>query len=259
MKKMLVLLVVLGFAGVAQAITVLHYDFSDGSGSTVTDLSGQGNDGTLAGFTDTSAGVGQFGTVEGWVTGGGLSMVRDDVRSYVSTPLGIGTVTGDWTIEYRANADKNPGYAPAVASSHSVWSDGVLVGLYYAYNRTLVAGVGAGVNIGTSPYTLPGDQSDPSIHHIAMVYDSAIDTVECFVDGSSVATLSGIPSLSGIAGEVFQVGNAGWSAPAQWDGVMYGVAISNTKLAPEDFVIVPEPMTMTLLGLGGLGLIRRKR
>jgi hypothetical protein len=45
---------------------VLHYDFSDGEGGTLTDLSREGNDGTLTGFADTSAGAGNSGD-SGWM------------------------------------------------------------------------------------------------------------------------------------------------------------------------------------------------
>ena len=55
----------------SRAETLLHYDFADGSGTSVSDLSGSGNDGTLVDFNDTSPGAGQFGVSEGWVSGGG--------------------------------------------------------------------------------------------------------------------------------------------------------------------------------------------
>ncbi len=51
----------LAWSATGRAATLLHYDFSDGSGTTVTDLSGAGNDGTLTDFADTSAGAGDFG------------------------------------------------------------------------------------------------------------------------------------------------------------------------------------------------------
>ena len=45
---------------------VIHYDFSEGAGATLTDLSGEGNDGTLTNFADTSAGAGDEGE-SGWM------------------------------------------------------------------------------------------------------------------------------------------------------------------------------------------------
>lgn len=47
---------------------VLHYDFSEGEGDTLTDLSGEGNDGTLEGFADTSAGAGNDPGTSGWMS-----------------------------------------------------------------------------------------------------------------------------------------------------------------------------------------------
>lgn len=46
---------------------VIHYDFTEGEGDTLTDLSGEGNDGTLTGFADTSAGAGDAGP-SGWMS-----------------------------------------------------------------------------------------------------------------------------------------------------------------------------------------------
>ena len=70
-----------------QPTTQLNYDFSGGTGTNVSDTSGNGNDGELVDFVNTSAGAGAFGTSEGWVTGGGLSFLDDTQRSFVETPL----------------------------------------------------------------------------------------------------------------------------------------------------------------------------
>jgi hypothetical protein len=63
----------------ATAGTLLDYDFSDSSGTTVTDLSGNGNHGTLVGFADTRAGAGVFDVSEGWVADGELCFIDDGV------------------------------------------------------------------------------------------------------------------------------------------------------------------------------------
>jgi len=103
--------------GSAGAATLLDYDFSDGSGTTVTDLSGNGNHGTLVGFVDTSAGAGVFDASEGWVTGGGLCFIDDGVRSYVETPLNLSALPGNFTLEFEANYAGASGWTPAIGSN----------------------------------------------------------------------------------------------------------------------------------------------
>jgi len=243
-KKLLtIVLAVTLMAGVTQATVLLHYDFSDGSGVTVTDLSGQGNHGTLGNFADTSAGAGQFGVSEGWVTGGGLSTLDDSVRSYVSTPLGLNEVPGDWTIEYQANADGPSGWTPVVACNQINWDEGeaFFFGLDESLSgNELLIPDGGGGTIGSHPYSLPGDQSDPSVYHIAAVYDSATHVVEIFVDGASVGTSTRTGTNFGGATCNFRIANTnwGWTSTEQWDGIIFGVAISDTKLVPANFVLL---------------------
>ena len=98
--------------------TLLHFDFAASGGTTVTDLSGQGNDGTLVGFVDTSAGAGEFGASEGWVDGGGVSFLDDSVRSYVETPLPLNALKDkSFTIEYTANYSGAEGWTPAIGAN----------------------------------------------------------------------------------------------------------------------------------------------
>ena len=105
--------------GLAGAKTLLDYDFSDGSGTIVTDLSGNGYHGKLEGFTNTSAGAGVFDVSEGWVPGGGLCFIDDDVRSYVETPLHLNILSGVFTLEFEANYAGASGWAPVVKAMTS--------------------------------------------------------------------------------------------------------------------------------------------
>lgn len=73
---------------------VLHYDFSDGSGSTVYDKSVNSNDGTLKNFADTTAGAGDTGD-SGWLSDGGLKF--DGVDDYVATSTLI-EISDNWTV-----------------------------------------------------------------------------------------------------------------------------------------------------------------
>ena len=77
---------------------VLHYDFSEGEGATLTDLSGEGNDGTLTGFADTDAGAGDEGE-SGWMSVGlesvALELLDDEAEVVASIALSPGLLSAE--------------------------------------------------------------------------------------------------------------------------------------------------------------------
>ncbi len=77
---------------------VLHYDFSEGEGGTLTDLSGEENDGTLTGFADTSAGAGNSGD-SGWMMNRpeavALEMLDDEDAVVASIALSPGLLSAE--------------------------------------------------------------------------------------------------------------------------------------------------------------------
>ncbi|MFW6163615.1 MAG: LamG-like jellyroll fold domain-containing protein [Planctomycetota bacterium] len=250
---------------------LLHYRFTDGSGTQVTDLSGNDHHGTLVGFSDTSAGAGAFGQGEGWVSGGGLSFLDDGVRSFVQTPLSQGAVNGgDFTIEFMASADGPSSWTPAIGSDHGpgfspaeTFFLGINNGLSFIEARVPPDGGGIDSPAVPIPWALPGDQSDDVLHHVALTFDSAAGVFELYIDGQfeGSETRGGLdPALSN-----FIIGNTGHAAGEQWDGIIAGVAITGGVLDPDAFVllqpldVIPEPATLGLLGLGALGLARRRR
>ena len=255
-RKPLLVVLVLGLLSVsAYAGTVLHYDFSDGTGTTATDLSGSGNDGTLVGFADTSADAGSFGASEGWVTGGGLSFLDDDAVSYVETPLNLSALPGDFTLEFQANYAGSESWTPAIGSNAGgCCAEAIFFGIHQNLENVEVRLQDSGGPIGPHPWTAP----DETLHHVVMVFDSATNDVEVFADGTSIGTANRpAANMAGVTSQ-FRIANTGWAPSEQWGGVLYSVAISDTKLAPGSFVI-PEPTTIALLGLGGLALLRRRR
>jgi hypothetical protein len=214
--------------------TVLHYDFTANGGTTVTDLSGQGNDGTLVGFANTSAGAGQFGASEGWVDGGGLSFLDDTDRSYVETPLPINALEKhDFTIEYTADYSGAEGWTPAIGANTPDTSTIFFLGIDpdQTGNEVNVPGGGGGT-IGAQPWTAP----DTTEHHVALTYDFANFELEVFIDGVSVGTSARIAEMT--SESLFRIANTGWAEGEQWGGVITGVAISDVLLNPDTFVLL---------------------
>ncbi|MCK4293183.1 MAG: discoidin domain-containing protein, partial [Planctomycetes bacterium] len=226
-------------SGSAYAATLLDYDFSDGSGTTVTDLSGSGNHGTLVGFSNTSGGAGVFNSSEGWVTGGGLSFLDDGVRSYVETPLNLSALPGDFTLEFQANYAGASSWVPAIGSNASgCCAESIFFGINSNLTDVEVRLQDSGGPVGPHPWSSP---PDTTLHHLALVYDVVTDGVEVFVDGTSIGTATrSAANMAGVTTQ-FRVANTGWADSEQWDGILFGVAISDQKLGPGSFVIPNRP------------------
>lgn len=256
----------------AWSATLLHYNFNNGSGTTVTDLSGNGRHGTLVGFTDTSAGAGVFAQSEGWVAGGGLSTLDNGISSYVDTPLALNALgSGAFTLEYRASftapgassqgGDANS-FAPAIGGSHTFDNFVSLllfgrrdnIGLEERLPGDAASSVGAS---GLQPW-LSGTADD--VHHIALTYTPSFPTggnVRAYIDGvpANFPFPTNLPTTNFAAAlGNFRILGSGHDPNLEWDGVIHAVAISNVALAPGSFVI-PEPVSLSIICMGSLLLV----
>jgi len=92
-------------------------------------------------------------------------------------------------------------------------------------------------------YDLPAASGDPAQQE-AYLYSTAsaadLALIQAAVDGSGVLSIVLIADESAVYGQSWGDGDATWSGPAP-------------------LLVIPEPATMTLLSLGGLALIRRRR
>jgi hypothetical protein len=104
--------------------------------------------------------------------------------------------------------------------------------------------------------------------HVAVTWDDVSDTVKLYMNGALESSLAGITSLSGGVGtqpiHFGQDPGAGGSGPTtQFHGYMDDIYFSDfakTQTEIQDLMnVIPEPTTVTLLGLGGLVLFRRLR
>ncbi len=222
-----------------QPSTLLHYDYGDGSGDAVTDLSGNGNDGLLVNFANTGAGAGGFGASEGWVSGGGLSFLDDAQRSYVETPLEVFELEDNFTIELLANYASPGGWSPLIGSSQNPFSEmgTMFLGINELGTSLHFRGPGYVNNVADNPWLVEEDPQE-TVHHIALRFDEASGQAEIFVDGNLLGTVDRSGSDYSLAESLFRIGNTGWAAAEQWDGVIQGVAISDAYLNSTDFVLL---------------------
>lgn len=99
--------------------------------------------------------------------------------------------------------------------------------------------------------------ADNDWHHVALTFDGT--TMRLYVDYGNLATrtLTGLKSdMTNVAWDLLMRGS-GFPAGSYLDEVRFSASV----LQPEQFLrgVYPEPTTLSLLALGGLGLLRRRR
>lgn len=251
----------LALAGSSHAALIGYWNFNEGVGSTAADFSSNNYDGTV---------VAGGGGSPSWVAGhttttGDYSLDFKGWNDHVTIPTGSISGMGAFTIAFWAEADYLGNYVyPLTLSTDAnggtrtwfvqsdngggdqmyVWSDA-----NSAWNKGLGFKVGAG-----------GDAY--AWHHYAITYSSGVMT--SYVDGAFKAnyTISGSPNLPTFSNILIGGRSAAWSS---WEGPIDDVVIFNSV---EDVVsirdgthlaLIPEPSACALLGLGGLGLVLRRR
>ena len=138
------------------------------------------------------------------------------------------------------------------------------------YLRQRAAGTVQGFARGTSQppsasVTSVTTISDGAWHDVAFVYDRTGQTATLYVDGTVSAQVSdvAIPGTIGDPSQDFFLGTMNPTSEASFTGAIDFIRISNTALTPSQFLGVPEPGALTLLGCGLIALVayawRRRR
>jgi len=248
----------MGWSGAAQANIIAYWPMNAGTGTAASDLSGNGNNGTLTAISG--------GGVPTWSTGHtGLAgdyavnvAVGGDIVVPDATSLHI---TNTWTVAGWLNdAGSNYGhlFSAGADSTHRTWllQDSSYGGdSDYFWSDTGNTGFKKSLS-----YVTPLN----GWHHLAVTYDGA--NLRTYGDGVLKSTKAQTGSLA--AWGTLHLGaaaNNSGSLGSQINGSIDDLIILNNTASASDVtaimngtyagMAVPEPSTFALLGIGAMGLI----
>ena len=210
-----------------------YWKFEEGSGTTVNDSSGNGNNGTIYEAT--------------WVSGKyGSALIFDGINDYVNinSANDIPTGTSNRTIEawFKTSYDNSPGPQQKAIVSYGNASFSQYFSLAHFTNNKL--GVGGFGNDCISDITI----NDGNWHHGAATYDGT--TVSIYVDG--VLNVTCAKSFNTVLTK-FEIGTAsGWWGNPYFNGTIDEVKIYNRVLSAEEIRTEFELGTSENSIIGGL-------
>jgi hypothetical protein len=275
-NKMITLLVVgmvAVLAGSAQAGTIgyrntvlgdnpiVYYEFDETSGTTADNIGSGGatNDGTIVSTVTLN---------QPTFLNGGTSY---DFGGGRVTAAAFSTQT-EWTVEAWINWDSKTSGSHIFGNDAGGWNDDVLFGIG---TETGSAGVPSS-NVGLVQQGAPGSTRDAVAdplsqsvwHHVVATGSTTAGALKLYVDGALVDTDSSLVNGVTMNGYQFAVGAARYVNDAgtrPFNGLidefaLYGTVLDLTTVkAHYDAGLVPEPATMSLLVLGGMAMLRRRR
>jgi len=169
-------------------------------------------------------------------------------------PRTYGLANGSFTMEIVADfTDDGRGQIIGIGDNATVWWD-----LEQEADGKILFQPGPG---GGPDYTQRSPEAVSGWHSFALVIDRTAGNSRMYLDGGLISTETDTWSQAGNnLDHKLRVGLAPWNSTANgFNGLVDRVRISNHVVDPGDMLQVPEPMTLGLLGLGGLLLRRRGR
>jgi len=260
---------------------IVYYELDETSGTTAANSATTG--GTYTGTFNTAGGsitVNQASFAQGGTAynfGGG----------FIGSASALTNSLDEWTVEAWVNYDSAKNSQSHILSNdQGGWNDDVLIGLGTEGGTMGVPAGSFGVIQQGNPGTTRDFTSAPLVadewHHVVITgsTSAAIPNLTLYIDGvfaasdtslSNGVTFNGADGFDATGSDAPNLtigaarpdsGNAGYRP---YDGLLdevaiYGAALDLTTVkAHYDAGVAPEPTTMSLLALGGLAMLRRKR
>lgn len=247
------------FTGVANAALIAHYTFDETSGTTATDSSASGANGTI-GSNVTKGAPGVFGTSFTFNNDATQNGIVD--MGNVTTVFAAITASQQLTISVWMKWTTPGGRDSAVFLGRDTdanrYVDVGTTSTGGVYGRTRDSATSTGGLVDQVRGT--GLNTD-TWYHVAYTADAAAEITQLYINGV-LQTPTTTAALSFPAFNNFEVGRLGRSVPTDaFAGSIDELRIYDTVLSGTDIAALaaPEPGSAMLVGLGVLGLVSRRR
>ncbi len=200
----------------------LTFDSADISGTTVTDKSGMGNNGTL---------VNSPSQVTGKVNGAvSLNGSNQYVTVAHSSSINLDGLSGSYTITIWANGHGVGSTARLVEKYKSFTPFRYPVSFQGTINLSLVIYDGTYV-----PYVIVNNAGNDAWHHIGLTVDNANTNIVGYMDGSSVSSTSNTVTGTTANTDPLFIGSLGGSNGNGWSGIVDEFRIHTRTLSSVEF------------------------
>jgi hypothetical protein len=278
-KKNKIMLVVLGLTvitGTACAGLTGHWILNDGSGQIAADSSGNGYDGQLGSTAGADIDDPTWETDAARFDGTYFNKQHVNLDVHVSTfgALTQGTIAAWFKKDTMAESDPAPVHVNnnqvifSISDSTAASCEFILFAEQGALKVMSRGGTG-NISMVSGP-NLAGEDvgvTDGNWHHAALTVDASGNAV-LYLDGSPVANAAAANFLNNVSSgsytaDTMAIGvNDDSGTGKQWgfDGLLKDVRVYDNPLSSQEIAIlaIPEPATLSLIGLGGVLLLRKK-